>query len=132
MIVHPKMLLKLFKTLINNKINIVGIMYSNRSNMPKDFCKIKLKNDKYKMRSCNCILVLKWTRRLYSLFTVRNSWNVWTRQKSIQLYFETKMCHWVQGNDWNWLARSNASVFPMIRKCMKEYRKIFFYLFDIA
>lgn len=53
------MLSKLFKTLINNKTDIVGTVRSNRSNMPKDFYKIKLKSSKYRIRSYNYILALK-------------------------------------------------------------------------
>lgn len=49
---------KLFKTLINSKTNVVGIVCSNRKNMPKDFCKVKLKKGEYKMRRCNGILTL--------------------------------------------------------------------------
>lgn len=63
---------KLFKTLINNKINVVATVCSNRNNMPNDFCKIKLKKDECRIRNCNGILALKWKditkRDVYILF----------------------------------------------------------------
>lgn len=52
--------LELFKTLIKRKTNVVRIVRSNKNNMPKDFCKVKLKKGEFKMRSCNGILTLKW------------------------------------------------------------------------
>lgn len=44
------------------------------------------------------------------------------RQKSIQWYFETKMCHWAQqGNDWNWSARSNACDEEICERIPKKF-----------
>ena len=50
----------MFKTLINNKTNVLATICSNRNNMPNDFCKIKLKKDECRIKSCNGILALKW------------------------------------------------------------------------
>lgn len=89
----------MFKTLINNKTNVLATICSNRNNMPNDFCKIKLKKDECRIKSCNGILALKWKditkRDVYILSSKHETAEMSEKkkQKSIQLYFKTKMCH---------------------------------------
>lgn len=53
------------------KTNVIGTVRSNRKNMPKDLCSVKLKKGEYVIRSCNRILTLKWKdkRDVYMLST---------------------------------------------------------------
>ncbi|XP_043593045.1 piggyBac transposable element-derived protein 4-like isoform X2 [Bombus pyrosoma] len=127
---------KLFKTLINSKTNVVGTVHSNRNNMPKDFCKVKLKKGEYIMRSCNGILALKWKdiRDIYILSSKhetaemtepeKNQFNCTLKPKCIIEY--NKGMIGIDRQD------QMLACFPVMRKCMKGYRKVFFYLFDIA
>lgn len=127
---------KLFKTLINSKTNVVGTVRSNRKNMPKDFCKVKLKKSEYRMRSCNGILALKWKdkRDVYILSSKhetaemtepdKNRFNCTSKPKCVIEY--NKGMIGIDRQD------QMLACFPVMRKCMKGYRKVFFYLFDIA
>ncbi|CAD1472071.1 unnamed protein product, partial [Heterotrigona itama] len=51
---------ELFMTISHHhKTNVIGTVRSNRKNMPKDFCKARVKRGEYRMRNNNGILALK-------------------------------------------------------------------------
>ncbi|XP_017752724.1 PREDICTED: piggyBac transposable element-derived protein 4-like [Eufriesea mexicana] len=127
---------KLFMTLLNSKTNAVGTVRSNRENMPKDFIKGKLQRGECKMRSCNKILALKWCdkRNVYIISTKhetaemteegKNQFDPILKPKSVIEY--NKGMIGIDRQD------QMLACFPVMRKCTKGYRKVFFYVFDIA
>ena len=126
----------LFVTLLNSKTNVIGTVRANRKNMPKDFLKTKLKTGEYEMRSCNGLLAIKWKdkRDVFILSTkhttvamteqIKKQHNPTWKPKCIVEY--NKGMIGVDRQD------QMLACFPLMRKCMKGYRKIFFYLFDMA
>ncbi|KAK2578804.1 hypothetical protein KPH14_012833 [Odynerus spinipes] len=108
----------LFVTLVNSRTNVIGTVRANRKNMPKDLLKTKLKKGEYEMRSCNGHTTVAMIEQN------KNQRDPIWKPKCVVEY--NKGMIGVDRQD------QMLACFPVMRKCMKGYRKIFFYLFDMA
>ncbi|XP_017795982.1 PREDICTED: piggyBac transposable element-derived protein 4-like [Habropoda laboriosa] len=126
---------KLFLTLVENGTN-VGTVRFNRKNMPGDFVKAKLKKGECRIRSCNGILALKWKDKqdVHILSTKHESVEM-TEQNGSQLTptFKPK-CIVDYNRGMIGIDRKDQILagFPVMRKYLKGYRKIFSHIFDMA
>ncbi|XP_076652738.1 piggyBac transposable element-derived protein 4 isoform X1 [Halictus rubicundus] len=127
---------KLFLTLAKNKTNAVGTVRTDRKKMPRDFITAKLKKGECRMRSCNGILALKWKdKRDVHIISTKHESVEMTEQYGCRLNPTFKPKSVV---DYNMgmigIDRQDRilACFPVMRKHMKGYRKIFFYIFDMA
>lgn len=104
--------------------------------MPGDFVKAKLKKRECRMRSCNGILALKlkYIRDVHIISTKYESVEM-TEQNRSQLSptFKPK-CIVDYGRGMIGINRQDQilACFPVMRKYLKGYRKILFYIFDIT
>ncbi len=127
---------KLYLTLVENKTNAVGTVRVNRANMPGDLVKSKIKKGDYMIRSCNGILAIKWMDRREVHF-------ISTKHESIQMTEQNRknrepilkpkcVIDYNQGMIGIDRHDQILASFPVMRKYLKGYRKIFFYMFDMA
>lgn len=130
----------LFQKLQSIKTNIIGTVRFNRKNMPKELAAAKLKQSDVILRSCNGILVAKWKDK-------KDIYLMSTKHKKIEM-IEVEKKRWKNNNspvtkpnvvleyndgmDGVDLQDSYLSSFSLMRKYVKSYKKIFFYLADIA
>lgn len=133
---HSQYYTKLFLTLVKNKTNAIETVRSNRKNMPKDFVKIKLQKGECKMRSCNRIVTLKWKdkRDVHIIFTKHETAEM-TEQRESQFNPTLKPKCVSNYNKWIIAIDRHGQMLaclPIMRKYMKRYRKIFFYVFDMV
>ena len=123
--------------------NIVGTVRANRKNMPADISTIKLKRGEYQAWFCNNILCLKWkdNKDVHFLSSKHETANITTTGKlrrkrgqqpreeiekpRLALDYQDGM----KGVD---LQDQVTALFPIMRRTVKGYRKIFFYLLDIC
>lgn len=112
----------LFLTLHQKKTNVIGTVRKNRKNMPKDFPQRILKKGECVWRCCNNLIALRWKDRrdVYMISTKHESVEM-VEQSDKQLQKET-----VDHQD------QMLSCFPIMRKVIKGYRKLFFYISDMA
>lgn len=127
---------KLFLTLVRNGTNVLGTVRCNRKNMPGDFVKAKLKKGNCTIRSCNGILALKWKykRDVHILSTKHESAEMIAQNEShLSPIFKPK-CIIDYNMEMIGIDRQDQvlSSFPIMRKFVKGYRKIFFYMCDMA
>ncbi|XP_017759329.1 PREDICTED: piggyBac transposable element-derived protein 4-like [Eufriesea mexicana] len=125
---------KLFMILSHKyKTNVIGTVRSNRKNMPKDLCSVKLKRGEYVIRSCNRVLALKWRdkRDVYMMSTKHETAEM-TSQGSKRTLKPNCITEYNKGMNGIDLQDQILACFPIMRKYMKGYKKIFFYLFDIG
>lgn len=129
----------LFQKLQSMQINAIGTVRCNRKNMPKDLATIKLKKSEAISRSCKGILAAKWKDKkdIYLLSTKhkkiemmevekkRSKYNITVIKPNVVLEYNDGMGG-VDRQD------SYLSSFSLMRKYIKSYKKIFFYLMDIA
>lgn len=117
----------------NYKTNVIGIVRGNRKHMPKDLCNVKLKKGEYAIRSCNRILAIKWKdkRDVYIMTTKHETVEMTTQgsNRTPKPNCITEYNKRMNGID---LQDQILACFPVMRKYMKGYKKIFFYLFDIG
>jgi hypothetical protein len=127
---------KLFFALIKNKTNVLGTVRCNRKNMPIDFLKYKLKKGECITRSCNGILALKWKdkRDVHFLSTKHESAEMVVEEDSFTESYLKSKCIIDYNMGMLGVDRQDQLLasYPVMRKFMKGYRKIFFYLCDMA
>ncbi|XP_066585582.1 piggyBac transposable element-derived protein 4-like [Prorops nasuta] len=127
---------KLFLTLVRNGTNVLGTVRSNRKNMPGDFGKAKLKKGDCIIRSCNGILAVKWKDRrdVHILSTKHESAEMISQNRSHLSPILKPKCVIDYNMGMIGIDRQDQVLasFPIMRKFMKGYRKIFFYMCDMA
>lgn len=134
----------IFQYLHQHDTNAIGTVRSNRKNMPKDLEATKLKKGEVATRSSKGILAVKWSDRkeVYLLSTMhKNAEMTDTGKRKVEKggkrakenTFKPKCVidynHGMGGVDHQ---DQVLACFPVMRKFMKGYRKIFFYLFDMG
>lgn len=127
---------KLFLTLVRNGTNVLGTVRCNRKNMPGDFVKEKLKKGDFIIRSCNGILALKWKdkRDVHILSTKHESAEMIAQNESYPSPIFKPKCIIDYNMGMIGIDRQDQVLasFPIMRKFVKGYRKIFFYMCDMA
>ncbi|XP_043529386.1 piggyBac transposable element-derived protein 4-like [Frieseomelitta varia] len=127
---------ELFITLVNSKTNAIGTVRSNIKNMPRDFVRAKVKKGEYKVRSCNGILALKWKdKRDVHIISTKHETAEMTEQGKGQFNSTSKpKCVIEHNKGMVGIDRQDRMLacFPVMRKYTKKYRKVFFYVFDMA
>lgn len=117
----------------NYKTNVIGTVRGNRKHMPKDLCNVKLKRGEYAIRSCNRILAIKWKdKRDVYIMTTKHETVEMTTQGSNRTPKPNCITEYNKGMNGIDLQDQILACFPVMRKYMKGYKKIFFYLFDIG
>nr|XP_003706754.1 PREDICTED: piggyBac transposable element-derived protein 4-like [Megachile rotundata] len=130
----------LFAKLQSIKTNAIGTVRCNRKNMPKELAAEKLKRSDVISRSSNGILVARWKDK-------KDIYVMSTKHSKVEMK-EVEKKRWKNNNDpvtkpnivleYNNgmggvdLQDSYLSSFALMRKYVKSYKKIFFYLADIA
>ncbi|XP_071054995.1 uncharacterized protein [Onthophagus taurus] len=110
-----------------------GRVRGNRKHMPKDLCNIKLKRGEYAIRSCNGILAIKWKdKRDVYIMTTKHETVEMTTQGFNRTPKPNCIREYNKGMNGIDLQDQILACFPVMRKYMKGYKKIFFYLFDIG
>lgn len=132
----------LFRELLRKNTYAVGTVRSSRKNIPVDLKTQKLKKGELTFRSTQNMLCLKWKDRkdVAMLSTIHEQPDfvevVSQRERSkpnpksilkpnVVVDYNQSMCG-VDKQD------QRLSCFPVMRRTVKGYKKIFFYLFDIA
>lgn len=135
---------KIFEFLLTHDTNAIGTVRSNRKNMPKDLTELKLKKGERGARSSRGILALKWSDRkdVYLLSTKHaNEQMTDTGKKTIRRGGKIEpnnamkpKCVIEYNHGMGGVDRQDQvlACFPVMRKFLKGYRKIFFYMFDMA
>lgn len=133
-----------FEYLLQNNTNAIGTVRSNRKNMPKDLASLKLKKGEIAARSSRGVLALKWSDRkdVYLLSTKhKNAEMTDSGKKAFQKGGKSaenntikpkcvlEYNHGMGGVDHQ---DQVLACFPVMRKFVKGYRKIFFYMFDMG
>lgn len=126
----------LFLELHQEKTNIIGIIRSNRQNMPKNIQTKSLKKGECLWKSCNNLLALRWKdkRDVYMISTKHESVEM---VEHIDKQFKKTMkpkCILEYNKGMGGIDRQDQMLacFPIMRKVIKGYRKLFFYMSDIA
>lgn len=134
----------IFEYLLQNDTNAIGTARPDRKNMPKELRTLKLKKGETSARSSRGILALKWIDRkdVYMLSTKHsNAQMVDTGKKRIQKGGKRDekntmkpqcVIEYNQGMGGVDRQDQRLACFPVMRKFLKGYRKIFFYMVDIA
>nr|XP_034194807.1 piggyBac transposable element-derived protein 4-like [Osmia lignaria] len=126
----------LFLRLHKQKTNVIGTVRSNRKNMPKDLSTNKLKPGERVYRTCNGLLALRWKDR-------RDVYMLTTKHASVELTEVTDkrdrtklkpncVIEYNKGMGGIDLNDQMLAYFPIMRKCLKGYKKLFFYMSDMA
>lgn len=135
---------KIFEYLLQHDTDAIGTVRSNRKNMPKELTELKLKKGEIAARSSRGILALKWSDRkdVYLLSTKHaNAQMTDTGKKTIHRGGRTEpnnamkpKCVIEYNHGMGGVDRQDQvlACFPVMRKFLKGYRKIFFYMFDMA
>ena len=126
----------LFLKLHQKKINVIGTVRKNRKNMPKDIQKRILKKGECVWKRCNNLLALRWTnkRDVYMISTKHESVEmVEQSDKELQKVMKPK-CILAYNKGMGAVDHQDQmlSCFPIMRKVIKGYRKLFFYMSDMA
>ncbi|KAG4074871.1 hypothetical protein HA402_009296 [Bradysia odoriphaga] len=118
--------------------------WSNRKNMPKDLPKLKLKKGESAARSSHGILAMKWVDRkdVYMLSTKHANVEMCDTGKTkirkggkceVRNTFKPKcVIEYNRGMGGVDRQDQRLACFPVMRKFLKGYRKIFFYMVDMA
>lgn len=130
----------LFEYLLTNDTNAIGTVRNNRKNMPKELTDLKLKKGETATRSSRGILALKWSDRkdVYLLSTKHvNEQMTDTGKKRIRKGGKSEpkntmkpKCVIEYNHGMGGVDRQDQvlACFPVMRKFLKGYRKIFFYM----
>ncbi|XP_017795072.1 PREDICTED: piggyBac transposable element-derived protein 4-like [Habropoda laboriosa] len=126
----------LFLKLHQRKTNVIGTVRKNRKNMPQDLQKHILKKGEFMWRSCNNLIALRWKdkRDVYMLSTKHKTIEmVEESNKQLQKVMKPK-CIVEYNKGMGGVDRQDQALacFPIMRKAMKGYRKLFFYISDMA
>lgn len=134
----------IFEFLLENDTNAIGTVRCDRKNMPKELRALKLKKGEVAARSSHAILALKWIDRkdVYMLSTKHaNAEMCDTGKKRIQKGGKREVkntlkpkCVIEYNSGMGGVDRQDQRLacFPVMRKFLKGYRKIFFYMVDMA
>ncbi|KAL2717623.1 piggyBac transposable element-derived protein 4-like [Vespula squamosa] len=126
----------LFLQLRAQKTNVIGTVRSNKQNMPKNLAINKLKRGEYLYRTCNGLLALRWKDK-------RDDYLLSTKHTMVELTEVTRKQHkktlkpncvieYKKGMAGIKLQKQMLACFPIMRKFIKGYRKLFFYMSDMA
>lgn len=99
----------------------------------KNFCKVKLKKNKYRIKSCNNILALKWKdKQNVYILSSKYEWVEMSESNIDSIVLRNQnVIEYNKGITGIDRLDQILACFPVMRKCMKRYRKIFFYLFNL-
>ena len=131
----------LYKILQAKNTNVVGTVRKNRKNMPKELASYKLKKGEVRTLSCKGILALRWhdKKDVYVISTKHSGAEMVDTGKIRRKRGEeetvlkpTCVLEYNRGMGGVDKQDQRLACFPVMRKCLKGYRKIFFYMFDIA
>lgn len=134
----------IFEYLLENDTNVIGTVKCNRKNMPKDLPTLKLKKGEFAARSSHGLLALKWIDRkdVYMLSTKHASVEMCdTGKKRVQKGGKRDekntmkpKCVMEYNRGMGGVDRQDQRLacFPVMRKFLKGYRKIFFYMVDMG
>lgn len=128
----------LFVKLHENNTNVCGTVRLNRKNMPPDFSKVKLKRGEVAFRSSNKgILALKWhdKKEVKMLSTMHTAKMINTGKKNRKEEPIIKPeCVLAYNRGMGGVDRSDqrASTYRSVRKSVKWYKKLFFYIMDMC
>lgn len=134
----------IFEYLLAHDTNAIGTVRNNRKNMPKELNELKLKKGETATRSSRGILALKWSDRkdVYLLSTKHmNAQMTDTGKKKVHKGGRSERnkemkpkCVMEYNHGMGGVDRQDQvlACFPVMRKFLKGYRKIFFYMFDMA
>ncbi|XP_046404868.1 piggyBac transposable element-derived protein 4-like [Ischnura elegans] len=129
----------LFHKLINEKINAVGTVRMNRKNMPKEFKSMHLKKGEMEVLYCRGIAAYKWKdkKEVHVLSTYHKQPKM---VKTGKMSMKTKEAIVKPQAVIDYNKQMNAvdrqdqqlASFSIMRRYAKGYRKIFFYIMDMA
>jgi len=132
----------LYKMLHAKNTNVVGTVRKNRKNMPKELTSYKLKKGEVRTLSSKGILSLRWhdKKDVYILSTKHSKAEMVDtgkprRKKGGEAETVLKpTCVLEYNRGMGGVDKQDQSLacFPLMRKCTKGYKKIFFYMFDVA
>ncbi|CAK9820042.1 PiggyBac transposable element-derived protein 4 [Anthophora quadrimaculata] len=133
---------ELFKILNRNNTNVIGTVRKNRKNMPKKLTSYKLKRGDVTTLSCKGILCLRWRDKkdVYIMSSKHSRAEMVTtgkirRKKGGEQENVIKPSCVIEYNrGMGGVDRQDQFLasFPLMRKSIKGYKKMFFYMFDIA
>jgi hypothetical protein len=122
----------LYRRLTERKTNVIGTVRPNRRDVPQDISKTKLKRGEHEIWSANNILCVKWKdNRDVHFLSTKISQLIWHAQASWSENGVKPKCalEYQKGMGRGWPTRS---LFPVMRRTVKAYRKIFFYLLVVC
>jgi hypothetical protein len=125
----------LFDTLAEAKTNVVGIVQQNKKHMPEDLKKINLKKGEAEARYSQRIMAIKWSdKRSVSILTTKH-----TKIEMTDIGREGKsevkpkaLIDYNRGRAGIQRMNLQLALYPLMRRCSKAYKTIFFYVLDIA
>ncbi|XP_015437848.1 PREDICTED: piggyBac transposable element-derived protein 4-like [Dufourea novaeangliae] len=128
----PALFLKLHK----QKTNVIGTVRNNRKNMPKDLSTSKLKPGEHLCRTCNGILAVRWKdkRDVYVLTKKHASVEMTeaTDKRDRTKFKPNCVIDYNKGMGAIDLNDQMLACFPIMRKYIKGYKKLFFYMTDMG
>lgn len=126
----------LFLKLHRQKTNVIWTVRKNRKNMPQDMQKHILKKGEFVWRCCNNLIALRWKdkRDVYMLSTKHKTVEmVEQSNKQLQKIMKPKcIIEYNTGMGAVDHQDQMLACFSIMRKVMKGYRKLFFYISDMA
>jgi hypothetical protein len=133
---------KLFLELLNRRTYGVGVVRSDRTNFPKEIQQKKLELGEFVFLHTKKILALKWrdrkdvamlstlhTRPVYEEVIPQREKGRPNPQPQLKPNVVINYNFNMNGVD---KQDQRLSCFPVMRKCVKGYKKLFFYLFDVT
>lgn len=132
---------QLFLKLLEQDTNVVGTVRKNRKHMPKELASLKLKKGEAKMLSSHGLLALRWKDK-------KDVYMLSTKHSNIDLVETGKRKK--KDDDFDKIIKPSCVIeyntgmggvdkqdqllacFPVMRKCVKGYKKMAFYLIDMA
>ncbi|XP_042875142.1 piggyBac transposable element-derived protein 4-like [Penaeus japonicus] len=127
----------LFHWLQGRKTNACGTVRGNRKFMPTDFPQRLRQNDMERRSTSTGMLCIKWAdkKQLYVLSTMHTSAMVETERvnrKGEKVIKPQAVIDYNEGMKGVDVGDQLASSYPAVRRSIKWYKKVFFYLFDMA
>ena len=126
----------LFLKLHNQKTNVIGTVRNTRKNMPKDLATKKLKPEECVYKTCNGLLAIRWKdKRDVYMLTTKHALVEFTEVTDRQARTKWKpncVIEYNNGMGGIDLNDQTLACFPIMRKYLKGYKKLFFYMSDMA
>ena len=128
---------QLFHTLLLNKTHAVGTVRLTRKHMPNNFLGTKIKKGDHVFKTANGVMALLWKDRkdVKMLSTWHTSEIIWTGKTNASGIFITKpACVISYNKGMEGVDRSDqiSATCRSVRKHVKWYKKLFFYMIDIS